>query len=105
MNQIVSLATLASSGKAREIPVFGFIGDFFVVGVIDEVERRALPDTATPDHQKISFYFSSPRARQGLFVVDSKTRRTPSMPKDEYTVAVRYLVLVTSVNTIEADSL
>ena len=97
-NQIVSLATLKDAGKAREIPVFGFIEDIFVMGVMDEIERRALPSEKntteeTPQVNKISNYFSpskspSTKRTEGIYLVDSKTRRVNSMPRAAHTVAV-----------------
>lgn len=102
LNQIVSLVTLRDAGKAREIPVFGFVKDVFVIGVLDEIERRVLPGqekegtdaSNQADSEKISFYFQSKSPAKplqtGLFLVDSKTRRSRSKPRAEHTVAVRY---------------
>ena len=95
---MVSLATLRNSGKAREIPIFGFIKDTMVLGVMDEIEKRPLPiepEEASPtkENAKISFYFkpTSPakakKPTHALYLVDSKTRRMPVLPKDEYTIA------------------
>ncbi|KAM0749671.1 hypothetical protein T439DRAFT_348501 [Meredithblackwellia eburnea MCA 4105] len=45
VNTMVCLQTLLDTGKAREIPVMGFVDSFLVFGVIDEVDRRTLPPT------------------------------------------------------------
>ena len=97
LNQMVSLATLNATGKAREIPLFGFVKDVFVIGVLDEIERRPLEASRasdSPTANKITHYFSaaSPtKPKTGLFLVDSKTRRMPTMPKPQYTIAVSTL--------------
>lgn len=40
---------LTGSFSQREVPVFGFVDDFLVFGVIDEVERRdVIPDLTSP---------------------------------------------------------
>jgi exonuclease V len=67
LNTIVCLETLIATGRAvsfsflaigqqlmdtrlnqREIPVVGFVGEFLVFGVIDEVDRRELPSPRHP---------------------------------------------------------
>lgn len=103
LNQIVSLVTLRDTGKAREIPVFGFFSDVFVMGVMDEIEKRPLPGSEDVKNTKLEQTSSSkitdffktklPTVRKpthGYYLVDSKTRRMPSLPKKEYTVAVRH---------------
>ncbi|SCZ98051.1 BZ3500_MvSof-1268-A1-R1_Chr3-3g06543 [Microbotryum saponariae] len=42
LNTIVCFETLVRTGRTREIPVTGFVGEFLVSGVIDEVERREI---------------------------------------------------------------
>lgn len=103
LNQIVSLVTLRDAGKAREIPVFGFFDDDFVMGVMDEVEKRPLPtpevvkvsknEEASQNGVKITDFFKSKspvvvKPTHGFYLVDSKTRGAPVLPKPEYTVAV-----------------
>lgn len=103
LNQIVSLVTLRDTGKAREIPVFGFFDDDFVMGVMDEVEKRPLPtpevvkvsknEEASQKEVKITDFFKSKsptvmKPTHGFYLVDSKTRGAPVLPKPEYTVAV-----------------
>ena len=99
------MTTLRDAGKAREIPVFGFFDDDFVMGVIDEVEKRPLPkieakhqskqQSSEPEGNgvKITDFFkrTTPVVRKpthGFYLVDSKTRNKPDLPKMEYTVAV-----------------
>ena len=72
-----------------------------MIGVLDEIERRVLPGqekdatdaTDKADSEKISYYFQSKSPakplRTGLFLVDSKTRRSRSKPRAEHTIAVR----------------
>ncbi|KAM0792940.1 hypothetical protein ACM66B_002699 [Microbotryomycetes sp. NB124-2] len=43
LNTIIALDTLLETGLAREIPVVGFVDDFLVLGVVDEVIRKARP--------------------------------------------------------------
>lgn len=101
LNQIVSLVTLRDTGKAREIPVFGFFNDVFVMGVMDEIEKRPLPGIGdSKDNKaehastsKITDFFKTKlpivqKPTHGYYLVDSKTRRMPTLPKKEYTVAV-----------------
>ncbi|CEQ39853.1 SPOSA6832_01401, partial [Sporobolomyces salmonicolor] len=42
LNTIVSLETLLATGRVREVPVVGFVREFLVFGVIDEIERREI---------------------------------------------------------------
>jgi exonuclease V len=97
---MVSLATLRDSGKAREVPIFGFIHDIMVLGVMDEIEKRPLPaaeeeESPSKESGKISFYFKSmsptKRTKTALYLVDSKTRRTPALPKEDFTVAASFV--------------
>ncbi|SGY81369.1 BQ5605_C009g05494 [Microbotryum silenes-dioicae] len=59
LNTIVCLETLVQTGRTREIPVTGFVGEFLVSGVIDEVERReikskpAMSEPKTPSKPQI----------------------------------------------------
>lgn len=73
------------------------------MGVMDEVERRSLPEvdssTSTKDgtpatsNAKITDFFKPnlptvQKPTHGYYLVDSKTRRIPTLPKKEYTTAV-----------------
>ena len=40
VNLVVLLEMLLVEGKVREVPVWGFVGDKLVLGVVDQVERR-----------------------------------------------------------------
>ncbi|GJN93901.1 hypothetical protein Rhopal_006960-T1 [Rhodotorula paludigena] len=42
LNTCVCLDALIETGRVRELPVVGWVGDFLVFGVCDEVERRDL---------------------------------------------------------------
>ncbi|KAL7338047.1 exonuclease V [Rhodotorula toruloides] len=49
LNTVVGLEALLTTGRVRELPVVGWVNDFLVFGVIDEVERRELsPLPPTP---------------------------------------------------------
>ncbi|KAI5474434.1 Defects-in-morphology protein 1-like, mitochondrial protein [Pseudohyphozyma bogoriensis] len=50
VNLLVALVGLIETGRVREVPVFGFIDQFIIFGVIDEIERRdiPIPPTSTP---------------------------------------------------------
>lgn len=91
------MATLRDGGKAREIPVFGFVQGTLVLGVMDEIEKRLLPidakqDTPTKESGKITSYFASTspvkKPKTAIYLVDSKTRRIPVIPKEDFTIAV-----------------
>jgi len=95
------LVTLRDAGKAREIPVFGFFDDVFVMGVMDEIEKRPLEDSKDAKNAKADdgssgkitdfFKMTMPTIRQpthGYYLVDSKTRIMATLPKEEHTVAV-----------------
>lgn len=98
LNQMVSLATLRDGGKAREIPVFGFINDTLVLGAMDEIERRSVVEEGdnqsptTEENGKITAYFASTspakKPKTAIYLVDSKTRRLPVLPKEDSTIAV-----------------
>ncbi|GAA6020483.1 hypothetical protein JCM10207_000017 [Rhodosporidiobolus poonsookiae] len=48
LNLLVCLETLLETGRVREVPVVGFVRDFLVFGVIDEIERREIPLPCSP---------------------------------------------------------
>jgi exonuclease V len=98
LNMLVGLATLESLGKVRELPVMGFVSDYFVLGVIDEIERRPLPGSSSsppPDPRStLEHYFSPSKSEptprtHGHFIVDSKTRRIPRLPTHKQSLAAR----------------
>ncbi|BGP27563.1 hypothetical protein JCM10295v2_006535 [Rhodotorula toruloides] len=68
LNTVVGLEALLTAGRVRELPVVGWVNDFLVFGVIDEVERRELPPLPSPSPQ-------STGASQG------KPKRTPKKGK------------------------
>ncbi|GAA5911050.1 uncharacterized protein JCM6883_004250 [Sporobolomyces salmoneus] len=76
LNTIVSLTILIEKGRVREIPVVGFVGDFLVFGVIDEIERREIPISPLAS--------SLPRSRapqQKTSPAKSARKAQPSTPK------------------------
>ncbi|KAI9334351.1 exonuclease V [Zopfochytrium polystomum] len=69
INMMVNLETLFSKGIAREISVIGHLGPFLVHGIIDQIERRIVPDGNDPT-------VLVPR----YFISDTKTRSTRNLP-------------------------
>ena len=69
-----------------------------MVGTMDEISRRPLPvqkkksSPAKADSNKISSYFPIQSARtpikEGLYLIDYKTRHAKSMPRENHTVSV-----------------
>ncbi|KAH8094725.1 exonuclease V a 5' deoxyribonuclease-domain-containing protein [Cristinia sonorae] len=45
VNMIVSMQSLLNTGRCREMHVFGILNSQVVIGIIDEVERKAIPIT------------------------------------------------------------
>ncbi|BGP51525.1 hypothetical protein JCM10450v2_007471 [Rhodotorula kratochvilovae] len=48
LNTAACLETLLQTGRVREVPVVGWVGDFLVFGVCDEIERREIPPPNLP---------------------------------------------------------
>ncbi|KAJ7084742.1 exonuclease V [Mycena crocata] len=105
---ISSLTSLGAEGCAREIPVFGLANDVVVVGMIDElllvdepgpeIGTKRFSDSSLPSPKR-PCRTPSPPCESALFpdpptlmstpptqcirVIDTKTRRTSSLPSDE----------------------
>jgi exonuclease V len=98
LNMLVGLSTLESIGKVRELPVMGFVSDYLVLGIIDEIERRPIPGSSLPpSHDRratLEHYFSPsknkpPPRTYGYYIIDSKTRRVPRLPTRKQSLAAR----------------
>ncbi|KAJ6479187.1 exonuclease V [Mycena vitilis] len=98
-----SLVSLSVEGRAREIPVFGVVDGVATVGIIDELAvrdqpepstgtKRAASDSALPPPKRECRTPSPPACAaepspaappQCVRVIDTKTRRSNSLPSDE----------------------
>ncbi|GAA5904746.1 hypothetical protein JCM5296_000752 [Sporobolomyces johnsonii] len=79
LNTIVSLETLLETGRVREVPVVGFVREFLVFGVIDEIERReiSLPSSSpTPTTKSVG----SDRLPSSLPTPSINPSKAPSAP-------------------------
>ncbi|GAA5923355.1 hypothetical protein JCM3775_007513 [Rhodotorula graminis] len=68
LNTAACLETLLETGRVREVPVVGWVGEFLVFGVCDEIERREIPPPPSPP---------APTKRD---LVDPSTAPRPSTP-------------------------
>lgn len=73
-NALAGMQLLKHTGLGREIPVFGIFQDTWIVGIIDQLQ-------AHPEHDHIE-------------LLDTKTRRSPSMPRIEQKRASRYQLAI-----------
>ncbi|KAH8835589.1 exonuclease V a 5' deoxyribonuclease-domain-containing protein [Flagelloscypha sp. PMI_526] len=112
---IESFQGIMLEGLAREIPVFGIINDHVVVGIIDELKRTRIHDTGTkPANSKRARHQSSsisqrtfpdslpssqttthePPPTHTLRIIDSKTRKSRSVPPDADAVPSRIQLML-----------
>ncbi|WOO82362.1 putative exonuclease V, mitochondrial [Vanrija pseudolonga] len=105
LNMVVSLETLISLGKCREIPVVGIVRGVPIMGIIDEITRVSVEDTppkrrATRDASRQAsldafLNISAPRPRtHRLMVSDSKTRASGTLPRESDTLSGRLQVML-----------
>ncbi|KAJ7605078.1 exonuclease V a 5' deoxyribonuclease-domain-containing protein [Mycena polygramma] len=100
-----SLVSLSVEGRAREIPVFGVVDGVVTVGIIDELSIRDQPEPETGTKRPSDSDLPSPKRTcrtssppacvaepspaattptpQCVRVIDTKTRRSNSLPSDE----------------------
>ncbi|CAG8470700.1 4101_t:CDS:1 [Ambispora leptoticha] len=96
LNLLTGLFEIQEQGKTRELPMFGFIEQFLVFGVIDEVERRPISNEESVPVQeppvkrhKREIESLSTYSKTALFLSDTKTRSKPyisqnSTPGNKY---------------------
>jgi exonuclease V len=65
-NLIFGIDSLLINLKTRELPVFGFVSDLFVFGIIDQIEMKPVFDDIS--------------SRDELIISDTKTRTKPNTP-------------------------
>ncbi|KAJ7665667.1 exonuclease V [Mycena rosella] len=114
INFLSSLVALKAEGCVREVPVFGLVNDALVVGIIDELLLRE-PETGTkrtsdsplPSPKRLcrspsptELFPAAPAPapasppQHSIRVIDTKTRRTDSLPSDEDTEPARLQVML-----------
>lgn len=99
LNMLSSLEALLALGKCREMPISGFVGDVYIQGIIDEIERRPIdsnvPKPAVKRQATLNEFYggNAPRTHR-LIISDSKTRASGALPKFEDTTAGRYQVML-----------
>ncbi|KAF8640994.1 hypothetical protein AX17_000639 [Amanita inopinata Kibby_2008] len=119
LNLIDGVKTMLLTGFTRELPVFGIIKDHIVVGVIDEAICRHYPRsirtsddphafnahatqaTSSSRQAHINEYFASPNRKEPsqkhtnmLYIIDTKTRRTDSLPPPDDTLPSRLQLML-----------
>ncbi|KZO95442.1 hypothetical protein CALVIDRAFT_564847 [Calocera viscosa TUFC12733] len=92
VNMFTGLRSMLDHGYTREFPVFGYLHNQHVTGIIDEIRRTAVhapPEPEKPPTQSsITTFFSpskpkpatTPAPSHILHLVDTKTRLAPTMP-------------------------
>ncbi|KAJ7146400.1 exonuclease V [Mycena epipterygia] len=106
INFLSSLVSLIAEGCVREIPVFGVVNDVVVVGIIDElatipavpeIGTKRASDSSLPSPKRVcrtpspsceaelisAALAPTPPPQYLLRMIDTKTRRTDSLPSDE----------------------
>ncbi|WVQ97298.1 hypothetical protein IAU59_004409 [Kwoniella sp. CBS 9459] len=114
LNMFSAVEALLTLGKCREIPVVGFLNDIMIMGIIDEIVREPIePDTAPATRSRsnqtsLTSFFSPVKTRQKgtqdtpqprkkthrLYISDSKTRASGTVPRDEDAVAGKLQVMM-----------
>lgn len=101
LNMLSSLEALISLGKCREMPICGFVGDVYVSGIIDEIERKPIELNAPRTPGKVKrqstlndFYGGKRPPSHRLIISDSKTRAKGTLPNFEDTRAGQYQVML-----------
>ncbi|KAF7347968.1 hypothetical protein MSAN_01748900 [Mycena sanguinolenta] len=116
INFLSCLVSLRAEGRAREIPVFGIVHGVVVIGIIDEllVRDQSEPKTGTkrasdsslPPPKRTYRGPSAPSCQpepvppsptpspQCIRLIDTKTRRTDSVPSDEDAVPAHLQVML-----------
>lgn len=107
LNMFANLEALLTVGKCRELPVMGFVDGYMVVGVIVSKSARYIlkPMLSPPVQDEIvrkplvakgslTTYFASNRRTHALFLSDSKTRSSGTMPKEEHVQSGRYQLMI-----------
>ncbi|CAG8434409.1 1980_t:CDS:2 [Ambispora gerdemannii] len=96
LSLLTGLSEIQVQGKTRELPMFGFIEQFLVFGIIDEVEKRPVSSEESGPvqeplvkRQKLGIESSSAPSKTALFLSDTKTRSKPyvfpnSTPGNKY---------------------
>ncbi|KAJ7757666.1 exonuclease V, partial [Mycena metata] len=119
INFLSSLVSLSAEGCVREIPVFGIVEGVVIVGIIDELllldepgpetgAKRPSDDASLPSPKRsclgnspvdaepspAAAPTSTPPPPQCIRVIDTKTRRTYSLPSDEDTEPAQLQVML-----------
>ncbi|GAA6054804.1 hypothetical protein JCM3770_007443 [Rhodotorula araucariae] len=79
LNTAACLATLLETGRVREVPVVGWVGDFLVFGVCDEIERREIPSPKPPSAPVLTADVLPPTPSKGR----KRAASLATPPKDE----------------------
>ncbi|CAG8478184.1 12029_t:CDS:2 [Acaulospora morrowiae] len=78
-NLLFGLEALTTTGKTRELPIFGFIFDIFVFGIIDQVKKSS----------------NSENDEWEWIICDTKTRSRPIRPeKSTISLYVKYQIML-----------
>ncbi|GES88192.1 exonuclease V [Rhizophagus clarus] len=78
-NLIFGIDSLFTNYKTRELPIFGFVSDLFVFGIIDQVEMKPVFDDISGD--ELLIISDTNISRDELIISDTKTRTKPYIPK------------------------
>ncbi|WVF70631.1 hypothetical protein IAT40_005424 [Kwoniella sp. CBS 6097] len=117
LNMFSAVEALLTLGKCREMPVVGFLNDTMIMGIIDEIVREPIDPDPTPNTRSstsstqtsLVSFFSPVKSRAGvndtqeaasrkkthrLYISDSKTRTSNTVPRDEDAVAGKLQVMM-----------
>ncbi|OCF32845.1 hypothetical protein I316_05481 [Kwoniella heveanensis BCC8398] len=115
LNMLSAVEALLTLGKCREMPIVGFLNDIMIMGIIDEIIREPIdPDPAPTTRSRstqtsLTSFFSPTKARHQngnsegvesrkkthrLYISDSKTRASDTIPRDEDAVTGKLQVMM-----------
>ncbi|MBW0492320.1 hypothetical protein O181_032035 [Austropuccinia psidii MF-1] len=117
VNTMVNLNLLLQNGMMREISVWGFIGDFLILGIIDQIElisanhlntksqahpsclsdnflKTSLSRTCTQSKLAPNLSVVKPIKKISVRISDSKTIQTDTLPPPSFTQSARYQLML-----------
>ncbi|PFH52280.1 hypothetical protein AMATHDRAFT_46408 [Amanita thiersii Skay4041] len=97
LNLITGLKGLILDGYTRELPIFGIVHGQIVVGIIDEVRRHMHTNSkagASSLGRQMQRSDTSEKHAYLLHLIDTKTRRSDSLPPPEDTLTARLQLML-----------
>ncbi|KAG9300097.1 hypothetical protein G9A89_000837 [Geosiphon pyriformis] len=117
LKTLVALESLLLTGKTREMPIYGFVSQYFVYGIIDDIERREIQLTKSQENSEqktkrlklkqepqkelskicpLNQIFTSnlPTTMYTYVLSDTKTRAKPFLPNPQYQSGSKYQLML-----------